>query len=118
MTSTLIFMENIMKQKIKSMKSELKGIAQEIRTLKSQRKTHVCKWAKQVTGQVPGLDSAQFKFRIEHIAYCLLRGRKPEEIENRWKPEKMHEKEWAWKQAYALVDKIKGEADETVCVSA
>lgn len=103
-------MENIMKTKIKSMKSEQKERAQEIRSLKSKRK--------ELKGYVPGLDSEQFRFRVNHIAYCLLRGREPDEIENRWKECKLQEKEWAWKQAYKLVEEIKGEHNEAVCTSA
>jgi len=100
-----------MKTKIKLMKQEQKERALEIRSLKSTRKQ--CQ-----NGYVSGLGSVQMKYRIEHIAYCLLRGRSPEQIENKWKPENMAEKEYVWKQAEALVDKMKGEADETVCVSA
>jgi hypothetical protein len=104
-------MENMMKNKIKSMKQEQKERAQEIRSLKSTRKQ--CD-----NGYVPGLGSTQWNYRSVHIAYCLLRGRKPEEIENRWKPEKMEEKDMVWKRAYKIVEQIKGEQDEAVCTSA
>lgn len=62
-----------MKTHIAKMKAELKVTALEIRTLKSKRK--------ELKGYVPGLSSAQFNFRVKHIAYCMLRGRTLEQIE-------------------------------------
>jgi len=97
-----------MKTKIKLMKCEQKERAQEIKSLKSKRK--------ELKGYVPGLDSEQFRFRVNHIAYCLIRGRAPEEIENRWKECKLQEKEYAWKQAYSLVEEIKEAHNEAICV--
>ena len=93
------------------MKQEQKERALEIRSLKSTRKQ--CE-----NGYVSGLGSIQMRYRIEHIAYCLLRGRSPEQIENRWKPDKLDEKKYVWKQAEALVEKVKGEQNEAVCISA
>jgi hypothetical protein len=61
---------------ILKMKAELKVLAQEIRTQKSTRKEHQF-------GYVPGLASNQHDFRCKHIAYCLLRGRTLEQIENK-----------------------------------
>jgi hypothetical protein len=66
-------MENQMKIQLLKMKADLKSLAKEIRTLKSTRKEH--------KGHPPGLYSAQHTFRSGHIAYCMLRGRKLEEIE-------------------------------------
>ena len=62
-----------MKIAIAKLKAELKVLALEIRTLKSKRK--------ELRGYVPGLATAQDQFRIKHIARCMLRGRKLEEIE-------------------------------------
>lgn len=100
-----------MKVKIKSMKQELKELAQEIRTLKSKRKTHVSEYYKRVTGYVRGLQSAQYRFRVNHIAYCLLRGRKPEEIENRWRDPENIEHKMVWKKAEDIVKEVYKEFD-------
>jgi hypothetical protein len=62
-----------MKIQLTKMKADLKLLATEIRTLKSKRK--------ELKGYVPGLEDAQFKFRANHIAYCMLRGRTLEQIE-------------------------------------
>jgi hypothetical protein len=59
-----------------SLKSELKAISAQIRQLKTTRK-------KQPNGYVSGLSGLQEDFRAKHIAYCLLRGRTIEQIENR-----------------------------------
>lgn len=63
-----------MKIQLLKMKADLKVLAKEIRTLKSTRKQ--CR-----NGYVSGLSSAQFNFRSQHIAYCMLRGRTLEQIE-------------------------------------
>ena len=57
-----------MKIQILKIKADQKVLAQEIRNLKSKRK--------ELKGYVPGLDSAQTKYRTYHIAYCMLRGRR------------------------------------------
>ena len=105
-----------MKTKIKSMKQEQKERAQEIRSLKSQRKIHISKWYGRVTGEVPGLGQAQYQYRINHIVYCLLRGRKPKEIENKWRdPEDpTHVQVWqtAEKQVKAIYAKFEEYADK------
>lgn len=62
-----------MKIQLLKMKAELKVLATEIRTLKSKRK--------ELKGYVPGLGQAQYLFRANHIAYCMLRGRTLEQIE-------------------------------------
>lgn len=64
-----------MKIHLLKLKAELKVLAVQIRTLKSKRK--------ELKGYVPGLYSSQEEARTKHIAYCLLRGRKLEEIENK-----------------------------------
>ena len=63
-----------MKIQLLKMKAELKVLATEIRTLKSKRK-------ESQFGYVPGLDLSRRSFRVKHLAYCMLRGRKLEEIE-------------------------------------
>lgn len=65
-----------MKIHLLKLKAELKLLAQQIRTLKSQRKQFS-------NGYVPGLAADQHEFRYKHIAYCLLRGRTLEQIENK-----------------------------------
>ena len=67
-----------MKIHLLKLKAELKVLAVEIRTLKSKRK-------ESRNGYVEGLYSAQQQFRIKHIARCMLRGRKLEEIESKLK---------------------------------
>lgn len=64
-----------MKIQLLKMKADLKVLAAQIRELKSKRK--------ELKGYVPGLESSQFEFRSKHIAYCMLRGRKLEEIESK-----------------------------------
>jgi len=61
-------------KKRQELKLKLKSLAVEIRKLKSTRKQ--CK-----SGYVPGLEAARERFRINHIAYCLLRGRTMDKIE-------------------------------------
>jgi len=67
------------------LKKELKEMAKTIRSLKAQRKTHVSKWHKRITGCVPGLDSLREDFRIKHLTYCMLRGTPYEKIESKHK---------------------------------
>lgn len=62
-----------MKTQLLKMKASQKVLVQEIRNLKSKRKKH--------KGNVPGLSTAQYYYRVNHIAYCLLRGRTLEQIE-------------------------------------
>jgi hypothetical protein len=65
-----------MKIHLLKLKAELKVLAQQIKTLKPQRK-------QLANGYVPGLAATQHEFRYKHIAYCLLRGRTLEQIENK-----------------------------------
>jgi len=71
------------KIKYPELKSELKQLAKEIREWKnnrkmdSRRKLGMQQWA--VERQV---EWRKDKFRHKHIAYCMLRGRKYEQIEN------------------------------------
>lgn len=65
-----------MKIHLLKLKAELKVLAQQIRTLKSQRKQFT-------NGYVPGLAGNQHEFRYKYIAYCLLRGKTLEQIENK-----------------------------------
>jgi len=75
-----------MKLLISQYKQELKNQALEIRTMKGQRKG-----AK--NGYVSGLLNAQHSYRLKHIAYCMMRGRKYEEIE-RTVHNKLSDKDW------------------------
>ena len=61
---------------IKEFKEILKTWAKEIRELKAQRK-------KRLNGYVPGLDNLRYKYRLNHIAYCELRGTPREKIERK-----------------------------------
>lgn len=58
----------------KETKTYLKALAQEIKTLKSQRKQHN-------NGLVPGLSQKQREYRYKHIAMSLFRGKTIEQIE-------------------------------------
>ena len=64
-----------MKSQIQALKRDLKSLSSQITALKATRKT--CQF-----GYVPGLSQAQYLFRHKHIAYCLMRGRTMEQIEN------------------------------------
>ena len=64
-----------MKELLFSLKKELKTLAVSIRQAKQSRKTYP-------NGYVPHLLDLQFKFRVNHIFRCLLRGRTLEQIEN------------------------------------
>ena len=66
------------------LKLELKTLALEIRSLKSQRKSFS-------SGYVPGLISKQYNYRHMHIAYCLMRGRTIEQIENKVREHNAHD---------------------------
>lgn len=90
-----------MKQ-IKELKSQLKSHASLIRELKSQRKTSS-------NGYVSGLSSEQQTFRIKHIAYCLLRGRTLEQIENKLRDPKDYNHKWVRKQAQEMFAKLEEE---------
>jgi hypothetical protein len=91
-----------MKTKIKQYKQELKDLAKEIRRQKSTRK-------EVSNGYVWGLQSNQLAFRYKHIAYCMLRGRKYEEIEQ---PTKQVLNKYDWKQIDKLME---GEPHEDAC---
>jgi hypothetical protein len=105
-------MENKMNKKLKSLKDTLKKNAHRIKELKALRKSSEF-------GYVHGLDSAQFDYRVGHIAYSLLRGRTPEQIESNHRPEKEYERKWAWDKATKLKLRIEEEiADEALCPGA
>lgn len=95
-----------MKSRIKEIKQQQKERAEEIRALKSQRKTYVSKYYNRVTGYIQGLDTIQYQYRLNHIVYCLLRGRKPEEIENRWRDPEDHNNRYIWKQAAKIIQEV------------
>jgi hypothetical protein len=71
-----------MKTHLLKLKTDLKALATEIRSLKSKRK--------ELRGYVPGLENAQEAFRSGHIAYCILRGKTLEQIE----PKLRHPDSW------------------------
>jgi hypothetical protein len=56
------------------LKEQQKELAKEIRQLKNKRK-------ESPYGRVPGLEGKRSTYRYNHVAYCLARGRKYEEIE-------------------------------------
>ena len=88
-------------KKIKKLKSELKELATEIRELRKTRKS-------ERDGYVPLLDNMSWNARHMHIAYCMLRGRKYEEIEKYCREEPNMNR----------VEKIMEEYREDVCISA
>ena len=89
--------------KLKIMKAELKVLAAEIKQLKSKRKE--CK------GYVSGLGSAQYDFRVKHIARCLLRGRTLEQIENKHRDPNDPNHRWVYEAATKLVAKVTEEVN-------
>ena len=92
---------------IKVLKSELKTLAKEIKALKATRKT-------QPNGLVRGLSSDRNAYRIQHIAYCLARGRTMEQIENKVAPENALSK-WDLERIDKLVKEltfVEGELSE------
>ena len=60
-------------------KEELKDLGKRIRTLKNSRKGG--KTPRELWDIQSEIFTAKRRFRHEHIAYCLVRGRKYEEIE-------------------------------------
>jgi hypothetical protein len=66
-----------MKEQIAKMKQELKELARQIKSGKSQRKN------KDIAqnGCVPGLLNLRITYRHKHVAYCLARGRKLEQCD-------------------------------------
>jgi len=87
--------------KYPELKAELKTLAKEIRYWK-HRRDHWMEYDKlQWYYQLEVLRRAH-TFRIKHIAYCLLRGRKYEEIEQ---PAKYNKPSWRWIEE--VMDKYK-----------
>lgn len=80
------------------MKAELKVLAIEIRTFKSKRK--------ELKGYVPGLGSAQWKFRTNHIAYCMIRGKTIEQIEPKVRNPGSYEHKALMKEVAAIVASV------------
>lgn len=71
---------------MKTIKENLKAQATQIRALKDAINSGM-RAGKYVWREQGDLLSATRKFRYEHVAYCLLRGRTYEQIENKVKPE-------------------------------
>lgn len=70
-----------MKTQIAKMKLELKELAHQIKTLKAKRKDRKPDGTPG-TGYVYGLSMTSQKFRHKHVAYCLARGRKLEQVDS------------------------------------
>lgn len=87
-----------MKIQLLKMKADLKVLATEIRTLKFKRK--------ELRGYVPGLHNAQYKFRARHIAYCMLRGKSLEQIENKLRDPKDPTHTHVRKEAARIVSEV------------
>ena len=90
-----------MKKQLANLKQELKTLAKHIRELKDTRK-------KVPYGYVPELWNPQFEFRHRHIAYCLLRGRKMQEIEQKTREDNKPNMNYV----NNLIAKIKEEAQD------
>lgn len=90
--------------KLKQLKSELKDLAVEIRSLKSTRKSVP-------NGYVHGLARAQYIFRHKHIAYCILRGKSYEQVELKVREGNEPNK----KLVIDYVEQYKEVVNETVC---
>jgi hypothetical protein len=67
--------------KYPELKAELKELAKEIRQFKDMR-DHYWDYTEDQGTYQWGVQSRAYDFRHKHIAYCMLRGRKYEEIEN------------------------------------
>ena len=96
--------------KYPELKSELKQLAKEIREWKNNRKQDKRRALNMTQWQVKfEIDWRKERFRSMHIAYCMLRGRKYEQIENHCKvpPNFDHIKEYM--EEYAA---------KTICASA
>ena len=83
-------------------KQELKQLANHIRTLKDRRKDHN-------TGQWETFNEGQ-RYRHEHIAYCLVRGRTYEQIEQPREENKISE--YTWGKIDKLYGTLKQKVDE------
>jgi len=83
-------------------KEELKQLANHIRTLKDRRKDNN-------TGQGETLNEGQW-YRHEHIAYCLVRGRTYEQIEQPREENKIPE--YTWKKIEWLLGNLNQKVDE------
>lgn len=102
-----------MKSHLLKLKIELKQLAKTIKDLKLTRKDVP-------NGYVSGLEGLSHNFRIKHIAYCLLRGRTIDQIENKMSEHNEYWGKRAHKQAFKLVEQIKSEVaneQEIVCDS-
>lgn len=99
---------------LKKLKHTLKKNAEYIRELKAKRK-------ESQNGYVWGLGKAQNEYRIGHIAYCLLRGRTPEQIEPTHRDDEGYRQntKYVWKEAEKLKARLEEEiVDETICPGA
>lgn len=90
-----------MRTLIRKYRQELKEEAKEIRRKKDTRKE--CK-----NGYVQGLWLDRHNFRLKHIAYCMLRGRKYEEIErnHEWKKYKVNSPNQLDAHDFAKIEKL------------
>ena len=79
-----------MKEQILSMKQDLKEITRQIKEKKSQRRNKEITGG---TGLVPGLLELKNVFRHKHVAYCLARGKKLEQIDSA-NPKTGYNQEW------------------------
>ena len=87
-----------LEQKIQrlKLKTSCKLLASDIKRLKKLRKDPRCK------GYVPYLSETQNKYRHYHVAYCLLRGRTLEQIEQPKHASKLDMEYISWIQRAAL----------------
>jgi len=72
---------------MKTIKNNLKKQANELRKLKSKIRTGMKTNKPNVWEYQINLLNKKEQFRYEHIAYCLVRGRKYDEIEKKTRPE-------------------------------
>jgi hypothetical protein len=105
-----------LEQKIQrlKLKTSCKLLASKIKELKKLRKDPIYK------GYVPGLDRTQNKYRHYHVAYCLLRGRTLEQIEQPKYASKLDMEYISWIQRAALPssnEKLYVIVDETLTQS-
>jgi len=103
-------------------KQNLKDLSKEIVQLKQERSPNYVgtRIAIDYTWASSRLVSARFEFRYKHIAYCLAKGRKYEEIESKVK--KGNEPSWNninhYKEKYIIIlDELKTQFEKEMVVA-
>jgi len=99
------------KEYIKSKKYYLKGLAQQIRLLKSEFK-EIERSRKDSNTKRREVQKAKYEFRHEHIAYCISRGKTYEQVERKVRENNEPNQEYVGKllKIYPSVPQVDNEA--------